>query len=218
MRRLCCKISSANDNAPGGPVSSNSGATLRSERTTNAPVSTGKFASQNFALSRAQALNCAKTTARRILQHCTCGGRFLLFRRLGMKWALGRLLVYLAPDRGECAVVRNRDPRADRNYHANTRMIAFTFSVAFGVRGHVRALKAATCHCTPNRSRQAPAQTFSSESMIGAIAAEGVLSGGTTSGTASVEAGRICGCSTRVAMSIAVKSSAPARKYGAPGR
>ena len=37
-RRLCCKINSANENAPGGPVSSNSGATVRDEYTTNAPA------------------------------------------------------------------------------------------------------------------------------------------------------------------------------------
>ena len=72
-------------------------------------------------------------------------------------------------------------------------------------------LKAVTCHCTSNTSPGATTQTFSLESRIGAIAAEGVLSGGTTSGMASVEAGRISGCSTRVAMSIAVKSKAPAR-------
>src|SRR5262249_11102352 len=37
-RRLCCKINSANENAPGGPVSSNSGATAGDEYTTNTPV------------------------------------------------------------------------------------------------------------------------------------------------------------------------------------
>src|SRR5262249_25551363 len=36
--RLCCKINSANENAPGGPVSSNSGATAGDEYTTNTPV------------------------------------------------------------------------------------------------------------------------------------------------------------------------------------
>ena len=64
----------------------------------------------------------------------------------------------------------------------------------------------------PNSFRGASTQTFSSESRMGAIAADGILSGGTTSGTASVETGWICGCSTRVAISIAVKSNAPARK------
>jgi len=64
----------------------------------------------------------------------------------------------------------------------------------------------------PNSFRWASTQMFSCESMIGAIGAEGMLSGGTTSGIGPVEAGRISGCSMRVAMSIAVKSSAPARK------
>jgi len=64
----------------------------------------------------------------------------------------------------------------------------------------------------PNTFRGSSIQIFSCESTIGAIAAEGMLSGGTTSGTGPVETGWICGCSTRVAISIAVKSKAPARK------
>ena len=64
----------------------------------------------------------------------------------------------------------------------------------------------------PNSFRGASTQIFSCESTIGAIPAEGVFSGGTTSGTGPVETGRISGCSTRVAMSIAVKSRPPARK------
>jgi hypothetical protein len=55
-------------------------------------------------------------------------------------------------------------------------------------------------------------QIFSSESRIGAIAADGVLSGGTTSGTAPIEVSGSWGCSMRVAISIAVKSRTPARK------
>ena len=65
---------------------------------------------------------------------------------------------------------------------------------------------------SPNSFRGASTQVFSCESTIGAMAAEGMLSGATTSGTGPVETDRISGCSTRVAMSIAVKSSAPARK------
>ena len=64
----------------------------------------------------------------------------------------------------------------------------------------------------PNSFCGASTQIFSCESTIGAIGAEGMLSGGTTSGIGPVDTGRISGCSTRVAMSIAVKSSAPARK------
>jgi hypothetical protein len=63
-----------------------------------------------------------------------------------------------------------------------------------------------------NRSHGVLLQIFSSASMIGAIAAEGTLSGGTTSGTGPVETGWISGCSIRVAITIAVKSKAPARK------
>src|SRR5437870_6946217 len=63
-----------------------------------------------------------------------------------------------------------------------------SYSVSgFGVRGLVRALKAVTCHRTPNTSRGATTQTFSSESRIGAIAADGVPSGGTTSGIGPAE-------------------------------
>jgi hypothetical protein len=63
-----------------------------------------------------------------------------------------------------------------------------------------------------NSFHRASTQIFSCESMIGAIAAEGMLSGGTTSGIGPAEGGRMSGCSMRVAMSIAVKSNAPARK------
>src|SRR6266404_4344800 len=57
----------------------------------------------------------------------------------------------------------------------------------FGVRGLVRALKAVTHHRTPNTSRGATTQTFSSESRIGAIAEDGVPSGGTTWGIGPAE-------------------------------
>ena len=64
----------------------------------------------------------------------------------------------------------------------------------------------------PNTFRGASTQIFSCESTIGAIGADGMPSGGTTSGIGPVDTGRISGCSTRVAISIAVKSNAPARK------
>ena len=37
-------------------------------------------------------------------------GLFLLFRRLGMEWALGLRLVDFRSDRRECAMIRDRDP------------------------------------------------------------------------------------------------------------
>jgi len=65
-------------------VSSDNGATARSEHARNAPVSTGKFVSLNFALSRAHVFDCAKTTARRILQHSTCEDGSFCFA--GLEW------------------------------------------------------------------------------------------------------------------------------------
>jgi hypothetical protein len=69
-----------------------------------------------------------------------------------------------------------------------------------------------TCYRTSNRSRDAIAQTFSSDSTIGAIGPEGIVSGGTTSGIGPVETWGTRRCPIRVAMSIAVKSRVPARK------
>ena len=65
-------------------MSSDNGATVRSEHTSDAPVSTEKFVSLNFASSRAQAFDCAKTTARRILQHSTCEDCSFCFA--GFEW------------------------------------------------------------------------------------------------------------------------------------
>jgi len=82
---LRCKISSVNDNAcPGGPVSSNNGATERSEYVANGPTSRSTFALLNFASSRAQSFVFARTTARRILQHCTCEDCSFCFA--GLEW------------------------------------------------------------------------------------------------------------------------------------
>src|SRR6266403_1720289 len=82
---LCCKISSVNDKTcPGGPVSSNNGATERSEYVANAPISRSTFALLNFASSRAQSFVFARTTARRILQHCTCEDCSFCFA--GLEW------------------------------------------------------------------------------------------------------------------------------------
>jgi hypothetical protein len=69
-------------------------------------------------------------------------------------------------------------------------MLAFIFSVGFGLGGHVRASKVPTCrdHRTPNSSSTAFTQTFSSASVIGA-APVAVTSGG-TNGTL----GRMAAC------------------------
>ena len=67
-------------------------------------------------------------------------------------------------------------------------------------------------HIGFNRARVVAAQTFSSESIMGATVPEVTPSGGTTSGTS--PAGGIAnrGCSIRVAIIAAVNSSAAARK------
>ena len=119
-------------------------------------------------------------------------GLFLLLCWLGVKRALGLRLAHLRRHSGERAMIRDRDPGTDRNRNAGVS------------RNRIhRELQSLT---------QGESQTFSSESRIGVIAADGVLSGGTTSGTVSVEICEIRGCSIRVAMSIAVKSKAPASK------
>src|SRR6266576_4032763 len=109
-----------------------------------------------------------------------------------MEWALGLRLVDFRGDRRERAMIRDRDPRTDRN--RNTRVTRNRLH---------RELQSLT---------RGESQTFSSESRIGAIAADGVPSGGITSGTGAIELFGSCGCSIRVAMSIALKSRPPARK------
>ena len=96
-------------------MSSNNGATARGEYTTNAPAGTGKFASQNFASLRAQSFVLAKTTARRILQHCTCEDCSFCFA--GLEWNGHSVCAVFdfRCDRRECAMIRDRDPGADRN-------------------------------------------------------------------------------------------------------
>src|SRR5205085_4551270 len=114
------KVNSANENAcNGGPVSSNRGATFRSELTTDASVSTKKFSRLNFARSRSQAFDCATTMARRVLQHCTCEHGSFCFA--GLEWNGHSLCAPVAfrCDSGERAMIRDCDPRTDRNHHAN---------------------------------------------------------------------------------------------------
>jgi hypothetical protein len=195
---LRCKISSANDNAPGGPVSSNSGATVRSKPTTDASASTGKFASLNFALSRSQGFDCVKTTARRILQHCTCEDCSFCFA--GWEWN----------GHSVCPVSMCAATAANAQWFE----VAIQEQIAIATIAHrtLVFISAFLKTLTPDSVREQDTQTFSCESTIGAIGAEGMLSGGTTSATGPVATGRISGCSTRVAISIAVKSSAPPRK------
>ena len=95
---------------------------------------------------------------------------FLLFCRFGMKWAGGLRRILFCCHRRERAMIRDCDPGTDRNRNARVSRN----------RTH-RELQSLT---------QGESQTFSLESRIGAIAADGILSGGTTSGTGAVE---ICG-------------------------
>jgi hypothetical protein len=121
------------------------------------------------------------------------GGRLLRLCRLRMKRAFVLSWLRFRRDRGEGAVIRDREPRRNRNRD--------------GKGTHPRS------HPRFNRRCKRRAQIFSG----GATAA--TLSGGTASAT---EAGGVglapnAGCSTRVDMSMAVKSSAPPTKNGAPG-
>src|SRR5206468_10581273 len=106
--------------------------------------------------------------------------------------ALGVHFVHLAAHCAVRAMIRYSNPGTDRNRNAGV------------TRNRI--------HCELQSLTRGESQTFSSESRIGTIAADGVLSGGTTSGTGAIEFSGSWGCSIRVAMSIAVKSRAPARK------
>ncbi len=110
MRRLCCKINSANENAPGGPVSSNSGATARDEHTTNAPAQNGKIRVAEFRVIACPIFCFRKNDSAQDFAALHLRGLFLLFRRLGMEWALCLRLVDFRCDRGERAMIRDRDP------------------------------------------------------------------------------------------------------------
>ena len=179
-------------------MSSDNGAIARSEHARNAPVSAEKFVSLNFASFRAQAFDCAKTTARRTLQHSTCEDGSFCFA--GLEW------------NGHAVCLESISGATAAN--AQWFEIVIQEQIATVTIAHRKLvfisplLKA----LTSDSFREQNTQTFSCESTIGAIAAEGMLSGGTTSGTGPGATGRISGCSTRVAMSIAVKSSAPASR------
>lgn len=198
-RRLCCKINSANENGrKGGPVSSNSGATACIEHTRNGPVSTQKGASLNFASSRSHPLDCVNTTPRSILQHCICED--CSFCLAGLEWN-GHSACLLSM----CGAIAANAQWFDIVTHEQ---IA-TVTIAHRMLVFISTLSKTV---SPDRFNEQNTQTFFCESIIGAMDAEGMLSGGTTSGTGPVAADRMSGCSTRVAMIIAVKSSAPARK------
>ena len=198
-RRLCCRINSANENAcNGGPVSSNSGEIVGSEQERNAPLSAEKFVSLNFASSRVQAFDCAKTTARSTLQHWTWEDCSFCFA--GLEWN-GHSVWFVSM----CGAIAANAQWFEIVIHEQITTKTTAHRMLVFISPLLKAL-------TPDSFREQNTQTFSCESTIGAIAAEGMLSGGTTSGTGPVVTGRISGCSTRVAMSIAVKSSAPARR------
>src|SRR6059036_1614784 len=81
---LRCKISSANERAPGGPVSRDHDACTLGKSATSVTSSTQRSTSNDLASSRAQLFVWAKTTARRILQHCNCEGSCFCFA--GLEW------------------------------------------------------------------------------------------------------------------------------------
>src|SRR5438067_3472151 len=100
-------------------------------------------------------------------------------------------------DRGECAMIRDRDPGAERQRNNHTTRARF--------------------HAVFNRSRAANAQIFSFGSAMGATPAA-TSDGGMPSGPVGEKwTGATDVCSRRVDISMAVKSNAPARQYGAPG-
>src|SRR5215467_723761 len=103
-----------------------------------------------------------------------------------MKWALGLRVVDCHCDRGERAMIREGNPRADRNRDAQATHARF--------------------HTAFNRRTTTNSQTLSCESSIGATVPEVTPSGGTISGTSVVDGTTNCGCSTRVAIIAAVNS------------
>src|SRR5262249_13786290 len=117
---------------------------------------------------------------------------FFLFRGLGVKRALILRLVDLRCDRGECAMIRDRDPRADRKRNGCAADARF--------------------HTAFNRRITANSQIFSWEARIGAPAQDVTPSGGTPSGISVADGSANRGSSTRVAIPAAVNSSAAARK------
>lgn len=179
-------------------MSSNNGPTACIEHTSDAPVSAEKFVSLNFASSRAQAFDCAKTTARRILQHSTCEDCSFCFAGLEWNGHSGWLVSI-------CGAIAANAQWFEIVIQEQIATVTIAHRKLVFISPLLKAL-------TPDSFREQNPQTFSCESTIGAIAAEDMLSGGTTSGTGPGATGRISGCSTRVAMSIAVKSSAPASR------
>ena len=126
-----------------------------------------------------------------------------------MKWTLGVRRIGLCRHRSERAMIGDREPGTDRN--RNDHVARVCIHILRSARTCPR-FESGDMLPHSNTSHGAVTQTFSRESTIGAIGPDGIFSGGTTSGTGPVETGGICGCSTRVAMSIAVKSIAPARR------
>src|SRR5207302_9764080 len=97
-----------------------------------------------------------------------------------MEWAFGLRLGDFRCDRGEGAMIRDRDPRADRNRNAHAMHARF--------------------HTAFNRRIRANSQIFSCESSIGATVPEVTPSWETTSGTAVADCTASRDCSIRVAI------------------
>src|SRR5262249_12864681 len=151
-----CRINSANEKqCRGGPVSSNNGATACIEHTRNAPVSIEKFAALNFVSSRSQPFDGAKTTARRILQHCTCDD--CSFCLAGWEWN-GHSVCLVSICR---AIAANAQWFEIAIHEIAT--VTITHCMLVFISPLLKALP-------PDTFRERNPQTFSCESTIGAIA------------------------------------------------
>jgi hypothetical protein len=128
-----------------------------------------------------------------------------LFRWFGMKRTRTLRFADGSCDRAKRTMIGNCQPRTNGNRNG-----CGSPEIPLHRRFHARLQLAKACGV--NRPRVANAQMFSSVSMIGPMAG-GITSGG----MASPEPSGVgltwpnCGCSTRVAISIAMKSNAAAR-------
>src|SRR5205814_10430934 len=109
----------------------------------------------------------------------------------GMKRTFVRRQFAFGCDRGECAMIRDRDPGAERQRNNHTTRARF--------------------HAVFNRSRAANAQIFSFGSAMGATPAATSDGGMPSDPVGEKWTGATGVCSRRVDISMAVKSNAPAR-------
>ena len=128
-----------------------------------------------------------------------------LFRWFGMKRTRALRFADGSRDRAKRTMIGNCQPRTNGNRNG-----CGSSEIPLHGRFHARLQLAKAFGV--NRPRVANAQVFSSVSMIGPMAV-GITSGGMASPDASgaTMASPNCGCSTRVAISIAVKSNTAAR-------